>query len=135
MLHPGGFFGNKHKVYDPKILEGSPVTASIGQNDCVLTSAWDYTHAMVGTYFFFTCDMNEKKTEYSNGWDINLEINPAKFAKTYTTQNISVCSLAVLLSKDDCGSPDIPLHSSVAINYNTKEWIYTCDEGLPLGLI
>ena len=131
MLHPGGFFGNKHKIDDPKILETSGVTASIGQHDCVLTSAWDYTHTKVGTYFFFTCDMEERTSNYiSYGYDINLQIDPSKFDKSYTSQNISLCSLAVLLSKDDCGSPDIPLHSSVSINYNTKEWTYTCDEGV-----
>ncbi|XP_054160017.1 uncharacterized protein LOC128958227 [Oppia nitens] len=63
MLHPGGFFGAKRKISDPKILAKSPVTASVERTDCVLTSVWDYTHSKIGTFFFFTCDMKEPKPQ------------------------------------------------------------------------
>ena len=131
MLHPGGFFGNKHKIDDPKILEQSPVTAFVGRRPCTLTSAWDYTHAKIGTYFFFSCDLDEPRYQsYQPVYQINLDIDPKNFDKSYTSKNISLCSLAVMVSKEDCGSPDLPLHSSIAFNANTREWTYTCDPGM-----
>ncbi|CAG2112189.1 unnamed protein product [Medioppia subpectinata] len=132
--HTRGFFGGKHKISDPKILDTTPVTATVGRNkNCVLTSAWDYTHTRYGTYFFFTCDMDEPKYRYvGQDYYINLYIDPKKFEKSYTAKNISLCSLAVMVSKqDDCGTPDIPLHSTVSQNEN-HEWTYACDPGYKL---
>ena len=133
MLHPGGFFGSKGQITDPTILENSPVTATVGPHvkECLLTSAWDYSHSRFGTYFFFTCDMDEQKYRSVNyAYYVDLSIDPKKFDTSYTAKNVSLCSLAVMSSKNDCGTPDIPLHSTVTNNPNTHEWIFTCDEGL-----
>ena len=131
MLHPGGFFGNKPRIRDPKILDTSPVTAEVGKRQCVLTSAWDYSHSRAGSFFFFTCDMDEPKYRFQTYERyINIYIDPNKFINTYKSKNISLCSLAVMASKEDCGTPDVPLHSFVSYDSNTHEWTYSCDSGI-----
>jgi hypothetical protein len=131
MFHPGGFFDKKRKIYDQKLLEKSPITAQVGKKSCLLTSVWDYTYSRIGTFFFFTCDMDEPKYSYSS-YDmiINIYIDPKKFPNSYKSKNISLCSLAVMVSKEDCGTPDVPLHSTVVYDSNTHVWTYSCVEGL-----
>lgn len=36
----------------------------------------------------------------------------------------------MMVSKEDCGTSDVPLHSTVAYNSDTHEWTYTCNKGL-----
>jgi len=131
MLHPGGFFGNKRRINDQETLEKSPITAEVGNRKCLLTSVWDYTYSKIGTFFFFTCDIDEPKyrfTKYET--NINIYIDPGKFLNNYNPPNMSLCSLAVMVSKEECGTPDIPLHSTVSYDKNAQEWTYSCNEGL-----
>ena len=135
MIHPGGFFKEKRLIRSKKILENSPITADIGPKRCELSYALDLVHSKVGTFFFFVCDLEEPKQYYSyyNDRYINLYIDPSKFPDSYKqNKNISLCSLMIFSSQEDCGTPDIPRHSVVSYDKSNQQVTYNCEDGYQL---
>ena len=131
MLHPGGFFDNKKHVIESNVLKLSPLSAKVNGKQCVLTSIWDYNYSKIGTYFHFTCDLDEQESSFIGEFsEIILVIESDKFSKNIITTDLSLCALSVFTSKNECGTPDIPLHGSVIKNPLVATWTYYCDTGL-----
>ena len=127
-----GFLGTKGKITDRILLDKIPITAKFDLDQCLLESYWENDNPESGTSLTFVCDLDEPQNDSDYKYSrIDLEIDPAKFGQDKKSRNISFCSLQLFGSDSDCGTPDIPLHSSAIFSPQTRTWNYTCDEGSP----
>ena len=130
-IQPGGLYGGYVNQGTKQNYTLKPLIAEVGKTICRTDRIYDYQPHTA--YIFFICDDEQSGGGYSfsSGVDeIVFYVHPNQFAPKFEPKNVSLCSLTLFHTSDNCGIPDKPLNSFVRIENQMA--IYSCDEGYEL---